>query len=72
MHASVCRRCDRPVDQSNELVSRHRTSEGTVVYTRCACGLLHVWLDAEPRSARLVARARNLDADDRNELAIGL
>ena len=31
---------------AHELVvlSRHRTSEGVVTYTRCSCGELQVWL----------------------------
>jgi hypothetical protein len=69
--SGVCRRCGSAVARSNEPVSRHPTSEGTVVYTRCACGLLQVWLDAEPRSARPVTRVRDLEAEVTNELATG-
>lgn len=62
----VCRRCGLPVDHLSEAVSRHRTSDGTVIYTRCVCGLLQVWLDAvEPGSARHVTLIRPLEADDR-------
>lgn len=41
-----------------EIVSRHRTSAGLIVYTRCACGRLSSWLQPNPTvAARLVARA---------------
>ncbi|HEY7486710.1 MAG TPA: hypothetical protein VH912_19775 [Streptosporangiaceae bacterium] len=37
-----CRRCGWPEDQPYETVSRHLTSTGVIVYTRCVCGLLQV------------------------------
>ncbi|WP_211302914.1 hypothetical protein [Allonocardiopsis opalescens] len=38
----ACARCGWPEDQPFEVVSRHSTSTGTLVYTRCACGRLQV------------------------------
>jgi hypothetical protein len=37
-----CRRCGWPESEPYETVSRHLTSTGMIVYTRCACGLLQV------------------------------
>ena len=31
------------------VLSRHRTSEGVVTYTRCRCGELQIWLSAAGR-----------------------
>lgn len=47
-----CQHCRRPDPQFFQLVSRHTTSEGVVVYARCACGALHRFLvgNAELRS----------------------
>lgn len=54
-----CRRCGRPESQPFETVSRHTTSTGVIVYTRCACGLLQVRSHplTGPR-AGLIARGR--------------
>ncbi|MEV0245955.1 hypothetical protein AB0H76_05115 [Nocardia sp. NPDC050712] len=41
---SLCRRCGRAVERPDPSVSCHRTSEGTVRYTRCPCGLAQIWL----------------------------
>jgi hypothetical protein len=38
----LCGECGWPVDQPAEVISRHLTSEGLVVYTRCVCGRLQV------------------------------
>jgi RNase P subunit RPR2 len=37
-----CADCGWPLAQPVEVVSRHATSTGTVVYGRCACGTLHM------------------------------
>ncbi|BAW05371.1 hypothetical protein [Nocardia seriolae] len=39
-----CGRCGWPIDQPFQVLSRHRTSEGIVSYTRCACGALRMQL----------------------------
>ncbi|MGH3662387.1 MAG: hypothetical protein ACRDT8_03445 [Micromonosporaceae bacterium] len=36
----LCPRCGWPDDDPVEVVSRHHTSAGLIVYTRCVCGLL--------------------------------
>jgi hypothetical protein len=33
------------------VLSRHRTSEGVVTYTRCTCGELQIWLTGATRPA---------------------
>jgi hypothetical protein len=44
-HAVACRRCGKPiVVRWAEVVSSHRTSEGTVAYVRCPCGGLGISL----------------------------
>lgn len=54
----LCQRCRLPLSESVEPLSRHRTSEGVIVYTRCACGLLGAWLHRGDADAPLiVARA---------------
>lgn len=46
----TCWNCGWPLAQPYEIVSRHLTSEGILVYTRCACGVLrarlHGWVHA--------------------------
>jgi hypothetical protein len=42
MDLELCSRCGWPVGQPFEIVSRHRTSEGVVTWTRCPCGQLRV------------------------------
>ena len=37
-----------------QALSRHRTSEGTIVYGRCDCGQLLVWLESRNGIDRLV------------------
>ncbi|MEV6275830.1 hypothetical protein [Nocardia sp. NPDC051832] len=39
-----CRRCGRTIEQPHPSVSCHRTSEGTIRYTRCSCGMAQIWL----------------------------
>ncbi|MFC9898271.1 hypothetical protein ACFVMC_31665 [Nocardia sp. NPDC127579] len=41
---SHCRRCGRTVRQPDPSESCHRTSEGVVRYSRCACGMAQIWL----------------------------
>lgn len=53
-----CPRCGWDQRDPYEIVSRHPTSAGVVVYTRCACGLLSTWLHPAPAAeGRLVVRA---------------
>lgn len=52
-----CRRCGWPEEQPYETVSRHHTSTGVIVYTRCACGLLQVRsYPHQGRRSALIAR----------------
>lgn len=57
----VCRHCGWPETDPYEEVSRHTTSEGLIVYTRCVCGLLHVRRQA-PGEARTPIIARSQQA----------
>ncbi|MFI6867154.1 hypothetical protein [Nocardia sp. NPDC050406] len=41
----TCPDCGWPLHRPPETLSRHRTSEGTVVYTRCVCGRVRAWLE---------------------------
>lgn len=40
--APRCPNCGWPEREPYEILSRHRTSSGVVVYTRCICGALQV------------------------------
>ena len=40
--------CDHSGSSGRTLLSRHRTSAGTVSYLRCACGAWLVVLDEQP------------------------
>lgn len=51
-----CPRCGWPETDVYEVVSRHRTSTGVILYTRCVCGLLQVRRVASSRPARPLAR----------------
>lgn len=51
----ACLDCGWP-DIDAQVVSRHRTSQGTIVWTRCICGVLQVWLH-RPGATEAVARA---------------
>jgi hypothetical protein len=54
---NTCPDCSCPGDQ--QLLSRHRTADGLLTYTRCRCGALHVWLwPHDPAAARHLARGR--------------
>lgn len=39
-----CPLCELRMTETQRVVSRHATSNGTVVYARCDCGRLSVWL----------------------------
>lgn len=39
----TCPGCGWPVAEGYDIVSRHRTSEGLVVWARCVCGALQMW-----------------------------
>jgi hypothetical protein len=39
-----CVKCGWPLHDPYQIVSRHPVADGTVVYTRCACGTLRAWL----------------------------
>ncbi|MHA6618818.1 hypothetical protein [Pseudonocardia sp. DLS-67] len=41
----VCPVCGWPTTEPYQVVSRHRTSEGMIVWSRCACGSLQVHRD---------------------------
>jgi len=47
-----CPYCGWPTAEPFQVVSRHVTSEGTLIWSRCACGRLQAH-----RSGTLVARA---------------
>lgn len=53
---TACVDCGWP-DTDAAVVSRHRTSEGVVVWTRCICGALQVRLH-RPGLAEEIARGR--------------
>ena len=39
------------------VLSRHRTSEGVVTYTRCSCGELQIWLTDAGRPAHTLIKS---------------
>ncbi|MFI2026682.1 hypothetical protein [Streptomyces buecherae] len=41
-----------PLAEPVRVVSRHRTTEGVVVYARCVCGRLRVWVEPRGGAAR--------------------
>ncbi|MFE4492831.1 hypothetical protein ACFRKD_10275 [Streptomyces niveus] len=58
---AVCAVCGWPVEAPLQEASRHAVAEGTVVYTRCACGRVRVWLEAPGGGgARLVVGASSV------------
>ncbi|MCI3225116.1 hypothetical protein [Streptomyces sp. NP-1717] len=68
----VCADCGWPVESPLQEASRHTVTEGTVVYTRCACGRVRVWL--EPRGGgapRLVVGAAGVSYAPRTECHAG-
>lgn len=40
-----CPLCQLRMSEAMTVVSRHRTSTGTVVYARCDCGRLSMWFE---------------------------
>ncbi len=40
------------MSEALNVVSRHRTSTGTVVYARCECGRLSMWFEPTGLAAR--------------------
>lgn len=40
------------------VISRHHTSEGVVLYSRCTCGALDVWLQGHDAVDSLIGTAR--------------
>ena len=51
-----CPNCGWPDGVFYEVVSRHQTSTGVIVYGRCVCGALQVRQNAAPGQTRLLAR----------------
>ena len=41
-----CPLCELAMSEALTVVSRHRTSTGTVVYARCECGKLSMWSES--------------------------
>lgn len=41
-----CPLCELGMSAAMTVVSRHRTSTGTVVYARCECGRLSMWFES--------------------------
>lgn len=41
---ATCEQCGLPRPESLDIISRHRTSRGVIVYTVCICGILEAWL----------------------------
>ncbi|GAA2403807.1 hypothetical protein GCM10010420_33910 [Streptomyces glaucosporus] len=54
---SRCPHCGWPDAQPVRVVSRHRTSAGQAVWTRCACGSLQVRV-VDEAGARIAVRGR--------------
>lgn len=52
-----CPFCGWSEDEVYLELSRHHTSSGQTVWTRCACGSLQVWL-MDAAEGRIVARGR--------------
>ncbi|MGH8792713.1 MAG: hypothetical protein ACRDXX_08715 [Stackebrandtia sp.] len=53
-----CPLCALRMTEVLEMVSRHRTTRGVVVYARCACGRLSVWLESATVEARPITHPR--------------
>lgn len=47
-----CADCGWPLAEPVRVASRHRTTEGVVVYARCVCGRLRVWVEPHGGAAR--------------------
>lgn len=57
-HVGTCAECGRSALGDRAVLSQHRTSEGTIVYTRCDCGALQVRLQRPDRGERVIATGR--------------
>lgn len=57
MTEETCPSCGWPTAETYTIISRHATSEGVVVYSRCACGRLRATLYATAANAALRATA---------------
>lgn len=53
-----CDACGRTEGPWENVISRHRTSEGEIVYTRCTCGSVAVRLISPVRAADAEVLAR--------------
>jgi hypothetical protein len=63
---NLCPFCGWPEAELFDVASRHRTTEGQTVWTRCACGSLQMRVLGRTGS-RIVARSRGrLDADEQS------
>ncbi|WP_369199920.1 hypothetical protein [Streptomyces sp. PU-14G] len=64
-----CATCGWPLRDPYETVSRHQVAEGTLVYSRCACGTLRAWLRRPEGVDRLVVGGRSTvhDGPERGE-----
>ncbi|HEY7598072.1 MAG TPA: hypothetical protein VH969_33360 [Actinophytocola sp.] len=54
---TYCPHCGWPDAQPFQVVSRHRTTEGQTVWSRCSCGSLQVRV-VDGACTRVVARGR--------------
>ncbi|MFI6694917.1 hypothetical protein ACIBLA_24765 [Streptomyces sp. NPDC050433] len=69
---AVCADCGWPVRTPLQEASRHTVAEGTVVYTRCACGRVRVWLEPCGGGApRLLVGADSVSYAPRTECHAG-
>ncbi|MGP3975132.1 hypothetical protein ACTWQF_14185 [Streptomyces sp. 8N114] len=68
-----CATCGWPLHDPYETVSCHPVTEGTVVYSRCACGTLRVWLRrTEGTDQLLIGAHRTPDSGDAQAGSDGL
>lgn len=51
-----CEHCGWPESEPYAILSRHRTSQGLALWTRCACGTTRVRLRPPTGAERIVAR----------------
>jgi hypothetical protein len=55
--STACPYCGRPDTEPFQVLSRHRTSSGLTVWTRCQCGSLQV-RERDAAGERIAARSR--------------
>ncbi|HZE38036.1 MAG TPA: hypothetical protein VE172_04415 [Stackebrandtia sp.] len=53
-----CPLCRLRMSEAVSVVSRHPTSNGTVVYARCDCGRLSMWFEPTARPQPLAEASR--------------